>query len=415
MREIHMPTFAPRMHSMRMLARVLLLCAGMGIVLFVCSFAVFPAAQAAGNFSYVLSGSALPGKSVELSLVMPEGTPAVSGFRCGVSLEGSPLICSKVKGCGAVSGSSLYVSQPASGPVCVYAGADGTASRLSGELIAFTLKIPENAAEGDVLTVKLWADQVCGENGKAPEGFSSFSQTVSIPVGNTGGDRLAFLKPDTGSLSPAFSPEVFSYTLQVPSSVKEVHFEAEAQNGAKITISRYRLQAAGKTTEIRITLTDEDAGKTVYVVTVHRGDEEAGAGTDFSGAGHSGKSSSKGETHSFGSAEGSFPVQSGASPAGSAAQPQSPLQILQNHLPEWTGILSLLFSAAALILALYIVCRKKSTKSSGERIPSGIEKIEDTDACEKEKKEKQEETAGKDHGENSKEENEPKSRQKDDS
>ena len=39
----------------------------------------------------------------------------------------------------------------------------------------------------------------------------------------------------------------------------------------------------------------------------------------------------------------------------------------------------------------------------------------DTDACEKEKKEKQEETAGKDHGENSKEENEPKSWQKDDS
>ena len=80
------------------------------------------------------------------------------------------------------------------------------ASKLSGKLVTFTLLIPENAKGGDVYTVGLWADQICGENGKAVEGFSSYSQSLVIPVADTNGDRLASLKPDTGELSPAFSP-----------------------------------------------------------------------------------------------------------------------------------------------------------------------------------------------------------------
>ncbi len=169
----------------------------------------------------------------------------------------------------------MYISESPSKAICVFAAEDGAASYLSGDLITFTFRIPENILGGDTLSVTLWVDQICGENGKPLESLSSISKTIQIPIADANGDLLARLKPDCGSLSPVFSPTVFSYTLHVPSSTKEVHFEAEAQNGAEISISRYRLQAAGKTTEIRITLTSADKRKTVYLVTVYRDSESS--------------------------------------------------------------------------------------------------------------------------------------------
>ena len=246
MQHVSLSSFSIQRKSRGTILQFVFLTAGLTFILLICSLTFFPVAHAAGNFSYSLSGSARPGESIELSLIMPDDAPPVSGFRCGVSLEGSALTCSRIKGNGAVAGNSLYTSQATSDPVCVYAAAGGAASKLSGKLVTFTLLIPENAKGGDVYTVGLWADQICGENGKAVEGFSSYSQSLVIPVADTNGDRLASLKPDTGELSPAFSPDIFSYSLRVPSSVKEVHFEAKAQNERFVRAGEDSIRQAGR-------------------------------------------------------------------------------------------------------------------------------------------------------------------------
>lgn len=408
MQHVSLSSFSIQRKSRGTILQFVFLTAGLTFILLICSLTFFPVAHAAGNFSYSLSGSARPGESIELSLIMPDDAPPVSGFRCGVSLEGSALTCSRIKGSGAVTGNSLYTSQATSDPVCVYAAAGGAASKLSGKLVTFTLLIPENAKGGDVYTVGLWADQICGENGKAVEGFSSYSQSLVIPVADTNGDRLASLKPDTGELSPAFSPDIFSYSLRVPSSVKEVHFEAKAQNGAEIKISRFRLQAAGKSTEIRITLTSEDGGKTVYVVTVYRENGKTG-GSSQTGKGQMNGNSSKDGSNFIDSMDEYGSNNSGILQEDFSHTSQSPLQILQNNLPEWMGLLSLFFSASALILALIFILKKKkeptnsseaeSTKSNKTSTENRASEMQEKTEPETSGKTDEDETGKKDHNE----------------
>ena len=365
------PSMARSFRTISHVLRILLLSAGMGFCILFSCLTGFPVAQAAGNFSYSITGSAFPGETVEVSLILPEGSPAVSGFRCGISYDEEKLTCTRIKGQDPVSGNALYISESPSEAICVFAAEDGAASYLSGDLITFTFRIPENITGGEVLSIALWVDQICGENGKPLESLSSFSKTIQIPIADAKGDLLAWLKPDCGSLSPVFSPDIFSYTLHVPSSTKEVHFEAKAQNGADISINRYRLQAAGKTTEIRITLTSEDKRKTVYLVTVYR---DSASDTED---GHSSKTSSKGNSHTNGTSDNGLTESEvpSADVSGAAAQ-GGPLQILQNNLPQWTSILALLFSAASFVLILYFVLGKNKKEKADDCAKSKASQID---------------------------------------
>ncbi|MGI6255576.1 MAG: cadherin-like beta sandwich domain-containing protein [Acutalibacter sp.] len=87
--------------------------------------------------------------------------------------------------------------------------------------------------------------------------------------------RLVSLAPDSGTLSPGFSPDVFAYSMTVPYEVDEVVFTAETVSGASCRVNRKTLGAGGSDTLFEITVTAED-GKTknVYSVTVHREEQE---------------------------------------------------------------------------------------------------------------------------------------------
>lgn len=87
--------------------------------------------------------------------------------------------------------------------------------------------------------------------------------------------RLLSLTPETGTLSPAFSPDQLSYTLTVPFSVTTMSFNAEPVEGASYRVNRKNLGAGGSDTLFTITVTAEDGEtKTVYQVTVHRQEKE---------------------------------------------------------------------------------------------------------------------------------------------
>ena len=87
--------------------------------------------------------------------------------------------------------------------------------------------------------------------------------------------RLLSLTPETGNLSPAFTPEQLEYTMSVPYEVTSLTFTAEAAEGATFWVNRKNLGSGGETVEFRITVTAED-GKTkqVYTVLVYREEKE---------------------------------------------------------------------------------------------------------------------------------------------
>ena len=113
---------------------------------------------------------------------------------------------------------------------------------------------------------------------------------------------LLSLTPATGTLTPAFDPDVYEYSLTVPFEVTTMTFTAEAPEGATYRVNRKNLGAGGSDTVFEITVTAAD-GETrqVYTVTVHRSEKAvstggAGTGSGSSGGGSASQSSGDGDS-----------------------------------------------------------------------------------------------------------------------
>ena len=90
-----------------------------------------------------------------------------------------------------------------------------------------------------------------------------------------GDASLLSLTPATGTLTPAFDPDIYQYSLTVPFEVTTMTFTAEAPEGATYRVNRKNLGAGGSDTLFRITVTAEDGEtKNEYHVTVHRQEKE---------------------------------------------------------------------------------------------------------------------------------------------
>ena len=133
--------------------------------------------------------------------------------------------------------------------------------------------------------------------------------------------RLLSLTPETGTLSPAFSPDQLSYTLTVPFSVTTMSFNAEPVEGASYRVNRKNLGAGGSDTLFTITVTAEDGEtKTIYRVTVHR-QEKSSSGS--SSGDSSGSSSGGSSNSSSGSSKPSSTDSSGENSGGDTSQEES--------------------------------------------------------------------------------------------
>ncbi len=72
---------------------------------------------------------------------------------------------------------------------------------------------------------------------------------------------LTALQPSVGNLEPPFSPDILDYTLQVDAEVSSVTFQANATEGATISVNRKTLYKSGSTTEIVVTVRSPIARK----------------------------------------------------------------------------------------------------------------------------------------------------------
>ena len=100
---------------------------------------------------------------------------------------------------------------------------------------------------------------------------------------------LLSLTPASGTLTPAFDPDVYEYSLTVPFEVTTMTFTAEVPEGAAYRVNRKNLGAGGSDTVFEITVTAAD-GETrqVYTVTVHRSEKGASTGGTGTGSGSNG-------------------------------------------------------------------------------------------------------------------------------
>ena len=105
----------------------------------------------------------------------------------------------------------------------------------------------------------------------------------------SGDASLLSLTPASGTLTPAFDPDVYEYSLTVPFEVTTMTFTAEVPEGAAYRVNRKNLGAGGSDTVFEITVTAAD-GETrqVYTVTVHRSEKGASTGGAGTGSGSSG-------------------------------------------------------------------------------------------------------------------------------
>ncbi|MBQ6856810.1 MAG: cadherin-like beta sandwich domain-containing protein, partial [Lachnospiraceae bacterium] len=76
------------------------------------------------------------------------------------------------------------------------------------------------------------------------------------------------LTPPVGELKPAFDPNIYEYTLEVPFTYQSLEWDAIPCDDAAVRVNRKNLGAGGSTTDFFFTVTASD-NKTKAIYTVH--------------------------------------------------------------------------------------------------------------------------------------------------
>ncbi|MDQ5984032.1 MAG: hypothetical protein RUMPE_01063 [Eubacteriales bacterium SKADARSKE-1] len=135
----------------------------------------------------------------------------------------------------------------------------------------------------------------------APEIGNANLEISMVPAADC---NLKSLTAEGYKLTPSFSPSVTQYYATVPSTKSTINISAETNDSEAVAkISRKTLNAAGKTTDIKITVTGSDnKSKKIYTVTVKRNLKDTDSSSDSSSnsSNNESKSSSSTNTNSQG-------------------------------------------------------------------------------------------------------------------
>lgn len=93
--------------------------------------------------------------------------------------------------------------------------------------------------------------------------------TVNAPATHSSDNKLASLEVSPGTLTPAFSPDVTSYTLDVKADCNKIVVSAKASH-SKAKVSVYNTELKSEKTVTYITVTAENGAKRSYTITTNR-------------------------------------------------------------------------------------------------------------------------------------------------
>lgn len=147
---------------------------------------------------------------------------------------------------------------------------------------SFTVTLNFKALKSGTSTVSVNPFDISDYNFNA---VSCSAQSTSVTVKNvsasaSGNANLASLKVSAGRLSPAFSPNTTSYTVNVGNEVTVCTVSAStADSGAKWSITGSSGLSVGKNTR-KITVTAANGATKVYTLNIYRAEEDSGDGED---------------------------------------------------------------------------------------------------------------------------------------
>ena len=143
-------------------------------------------------------------------------------------------------------------------------------SPIKSSTTIFQAVFTVNSALTPNTNISVSANNVTLSDGKQDMyiGSRSYSATIAPPL--SGNCDLASLTVSNTTISPAFSPNVTSYSVSVPYAVSSLTVAATAEDAnAKVSINNPALKAAS-TTEVTITVTAENGATKVYTIQAKR-------------------------------------------------------------------------------------------------------------------------------------------------
>ena len=171
---------------------------------------------------------------------------------------------------GASSGDYTYVSVQEGRVAVVYTAENGRTMPADAR-ITFTFKT-RSGALSDALPVYFTATDAADADARPlltePQTLEAAPVFQPEPSSDS---ALTALEPPEGALSPAFDPDIFDYTLEVPYASTSLVFDAVPAEGADVRVNRKNLGAPGSTTVFEFTVTAADGKtKSTYSVAVTR-------------------------------------------------------------------------------------------------------------------------------------------------
>ena len=246
-------------------------CLVFGVVLFL--FGGF-SAQGAGFSVEVTETEVGQGDTLEVDFTYDGTLGPVAAFRAEVQFDPTVLEYIRPQLGDQVAAGTTTTRVTDAAVQSVYTAHDGITFLENAETaLSYQFRVREEASGPISLHARLF-DAVDPQPSPLPSDVEREWSIALLPP-PSGDARLLSLIPETGVLSPTFSPEQLEYTMSVPYEVTSLTFTAEAAEGATFWVNRKNLGSGGETVEFRITVTAED-GKTkqVYTVLVYREEKE---------------------------------------------------------------------------------------------------------------------------------------------
>lgn len=250
------------------------------ICLLLLSYSPVASASNPSYFSfYAAQSEAMPSGTVRIGLSADakqlSGSDVIAAFRVRLQYDPSRLHFVRTETSDQLQSGSLQAYSDGEQVTGVYACDGISAPKLRGECIVFVFSVAADAPPG-ATTIQAEVDQSANWNGEpipqlVPQYNTGASLELSILEPPSEDTRLQQLVPSSGTLSPAFSPDIAEYTLRVGASTSSITFQATTADGAAVRINRQSLLRAGETTDITITVTAADKKtKGYYYVAVKR-------------------------------------------------------------------------------------------------------------------------------------------------
>ena len=221
-------------------------------------------AYAAGSVSWKGPDTVRAGDTITLTFSAGGG---IYGGQGSVSFDSSQLTFKKFE---SVIGGSWKVDYVESnGKFAFYDEADVPAAIESSKAIfKISFVVDKSLSEGTEISVSVKGVKLSDGSQDTSIGTKTYSAVIAPPLSDN--CQLASLKVSNAKISPAFSPNVKSYTASVPFTTSKLELSADAEHpGAKVTVKNPTL-TPGDTTTVSVTVKAENGDTKTYSIKVKR-------------------------------------------------------------------------------------------------------------------------------------------------